>query len=428
MPILQKEKTPRVLPPLVRPPEMNERTMGIVGKIVEKVLPTVQPGRLSVTSSKEIENGVDVCAFALCWYLAAFRDPFRRDLLTKKFKVFSLVTAVEAAGISIAEGISLIDALSRMAERLGIENAKEAAFAAKRDGQASPTVKRPRNRRLRLPSRNRQTARQNKANLITNETHNRRLPPLVLWWFARKGLARQVAQLLRDIDHETTPGQLSTTSDESIEELASASHLALCWFMGSLGDMSKADQIALHWGQDVPRLVSLTCAIAIAEQTGVTVPQALKKMEISAKCKVELGGETCIRWLDANGDTRISGPKEVQSEMDQFVRANDFLKTISEVIGINVNTVDPDVLDGILRCHHQELAELVPDGSDLDVSEDEFRVRQSSCGLILQMAIEEAGGNADRAKKLKPAIERSILIRLHMMEAKIEKRRQIRLN
>jgi hypothetical protein len=115
--------------------------------------------------------------------------------------------------------------------------------------------------------------------------------------------------------------------------------------------------------------------------------------------------------------------------MDQAARAHDFLQNISEVIGTNVNTVDPDVLDGILRCHHQGLAELVTDGSDCDVSEDEFQIRkQSYYGVTSQMAINAAAGNADRAKKLKPAIRRSVLIRLHMMEAKIEKRRRIRLN
>jgi hypothetical protein len=120
--------------------------------------------------------------------------------------------------------------------------------------------------------------------------------------------------------------------------------------------------------------------------------------------------------------------------MDEMIRAHDFLQNISEVIGINVNTVDPDVLDGILRCHHQELAELVADGSDFDVSEREFQVGKqryySDDGVISQIAKRIAGRNADLAdvKGHKQAIQRSILIRLHMMEAKIEKRRRIRLN
>ena len=112
-----------------------------------------------------------------------------------------------------------------------------------------------------------------------------------------------------------------------------------------------------------------------------------------------------------------------------MVRAADFLQNISEMIGMNVNMVDPEVLDGILRSHHHELAELVADGSDFDVSEDEFQVRrQSYYRAIPQIAIRAAGWNADRAKELKPGIQRSALIRLHMMEAKIEKRRRIRLN
>jgi hypothetical protein len=156
--------------------------------------------------------------------------------------------------------------------------------------------------------------------------------------------------------------------------------------------VNKADQIALQWAEDVPRLVGLTYAIATAEQTGVTVRQALEKMDIFAKCEIEIGGETCIQWLDANGNTRISGPKEVQPEMDGMVRAHDFLQNISEMIGMNVNTVHPDVLDDILRCHHQELAELVADGSDFDVSEDEFQVRKRSYhGVVSQIAIRAAG-------------------------------------
>jgi hypothetical protein len=434
MAILQEEKVPRVLPPLVQTPEMNERTMKTTCKIVEKLLPTAQPGRLSTTTNNEIENGIDVCAFALCWYVAAFRDSFRRDLLMKNFleKVFSLVCATEAAGISITEGIDIREAFRRVAERRGIENVKGAA-SAKRDGQASSAVKRPRNRRFRLRSRGEQTAQQREANPVTKEeTRSQRLPPLVIWPSIPKRCAKQVAQLLSDIDGETTPGRLSTTSDESIEELARASRLALCWFLGSHGDMSKADQIALRWAEDLPRLVGLTCAIARAEQTGVTVRQALGTMDVSAKCEDILGGETCICWLDEAGNTRISGPKEVQTEMDQAARAHDFLQNVSDVIGTDVNTVDPDVLDGILRHHHQELTELVADGCDFDVSEHEFQARKQSYysddGVISQMAMRAADWNVDRAKKLKPAIQRSILIRLHMMEAKIEKRRRIRLN
>jgi hypothetical protein len=282
MTMLQEENMPRFLPPLVQTPEMNERTMEIACKIVEKVLPAAQPGRLSTISSKEIENGIDVCAFALCWYLAAFRDPFRRNLLTKNFldKVFSLVCSVEAAAISIAEGIDIGEALSRVAENV------ERAASANRDDQASPAVKRPRNRRLR--SRGKHTAQQKETNPATNETRSRRLPPLVIWPFIRKGLARQVAHLLSDIDGETTPEHLSTTSDESIEELARASHLALCWFVGSLGDMSKADQIALQWIEDVPRLVGLTCAIVTAEQPALPCGKFSGKWTSAQSVKLNL--------------------------------------------------------------------------------------------------------------------------------------------
>jgi hypothetical protein len=297
MAMLQGE---RLLPPLVRTPEMNERTKKIACKIVEKVLPAARPGRLSTITSNEIENGIDVCGFAFCWYVASFRDPFRRDLLTKNFleKVFSLVFAVEAAGISITEGIEIREALRRVAESRGIENVK-GADSAKRDGQASPHVKRPRNTQFRLRSRGQQTAQLTKANPATKEVPSHRLPPLVIWPSIPKRCAKQVAQLLSDIDGKTTPGRLSTTSDASIEELVRASRLVLCWFLGSLENMSKADQIALRWAEEVPRLVALTCAIATAEQAGVTALQALEKMGVrSAECEIELMARPAfVGWM-----------------------------------------------------------------------------------------------------------------------------------
>jgi hypothetical protein len=68
------------------------------------------------------------------------------------------------------------------------------------------------------------------------------------------------------------------------------------------------------------------------------------------------------------------------------------------------------------------------------VSEHEFQARKQSYysddGVISQIATRTAGRNAKRTdvKRHKQGIQRSILIRLHMMEAKIEKRRRIRLN
>ena len=49
--------------------------------------------------------------------------------------------------------------------------------------------------------------------------------------------------------------------------------------------------------------------------------------------------------------------------MKGMARASDFLRAASDAIGVNVNTVSPDVLDRLLSEHHLELARLVTDGS-----------------------------------------------------------------
>jgi hypothetical protein len=267
MTILREEKVRGVLSPLVQPPETCERTMKIALGIVGKVIPAAQPGQLSTISGQQIENAIDVSAFALCWYLAALRDPVRRDLLTKHLldKVFTLICAVEAAGISIKEGINMIEALRRVDD-----NVKRAGALAKHERHTSPAVKRRALRRRSFCSQDVKQTAQQQANATTTEM--RSLPPLFIpsftWAPIPKHRAEQVAHLLGDIDAETRPGNVSTSSDETIEELARASHLAFCWLLGSLGDTRRADQIALPWLEWVPFQVDLTCAVATADQPG----------------------------------------------------------------------------------------------------------------------------------------------------------------
>ena len=70
----------------------------------------------------------------------------------------------------------------------------------------------------------------------------------------------------------------------------------------------------------------------------------------------------------------MSGPKEVQDEMDQLIRAHDFLGAVSHAIGADVNALDRDYLDEVLSQHHTELAQLVADGSEFDVSHENYEM------------------------------------------------------
>jgi len=155
---------------------------------------------------------------------------------------------------------------------------------------------------------------------------------------------------------------------------------------------------------------------------------------------MQIAGRTCFEWVDSEGNARISGPKEVQDVMNEWIRATDFLRSASNAIGQDVNLLSPSDLDGILSKHHTELAQLVADGSEFDVSQEEleeFIERFGEVGEFVQEAIDQSGDDAKlsllemfrhfdnsefRLDKIAEAVRRSFLIRRDMMEAKIEDR------
>jgi Asp-tRNA(Asn)/Glu-tRNA(Gln) amidotransferase C subunit len=116
--------------------------------------------------------------------------------------------------------------------------------------------------------------------------------------------------------------------------------------------------------------------------------------------------------------------------MNEWIRAADFLRSASNAIGQDVNLLSPGDLDGILSKHHTELAQLVADGSEFDVSQEqleEFIERFGEVGEFVQEAIDQEmfrhfDNSEIRLDKIAEAGRRSFLIRRHMMEAKIEDR------
>ena len=117
--------------------------------------------------------------------------------------------------------------------------------------------------------------------------------------------------------------------------------------------------------------------------------------------------------------------------MNEWIRAADFLRSASNAIGQDVNLLSPGDLDGILSKHHTELAQLVADGSEFDVSQEqleEFIERFGEVGEFVQVKrlikkCFDYFDNSDiRLDKIAEAGRRSFLIRRHMMEAKIEDR------
>ena len=106
---------PRLLPPLVRRLSNSEQSMGLTENILDSIAPSAQRGHLS---DREIEDGVEVSAIALCWHLAAkgaraTGDRYGEGLMRE---TFGLMVAIEAAGITLKKGITVREALNEMAE------------------------------------------------------------------------------------------------------------------------------------------------------------------------------------------------------------------------------------------------------------------------------------------------------------------------
>lgn len=258
-----------------------------------------------------------------------------------------------------------------------------------------------------------------------------RLPPLVMPPYTSKRCCELVCRLLSALDTETKPGHLSTNSEDAIEERARACHMAMCWFIGALNDDPSAPHpLERYRLQEVPVLVSTTRAVGVAEEKGITVLEALKGICAEAtRYEIEIDGRTCFLWVDAEGNTRMSGPNEVRDGMTLYIRATDFLRTVSHAIGENVNALEPDTLDGLLGEHHFELAQLVADGSRFDVSQEQYDAFVDEYGSFTdeefgQVAAHLVDTSGDPPNEMGKGMRRSFLIRVHMMKAKIEERKR----
>jgi hypothetical protein len=464
------EKT-RVLPPLVRLPSTSDRCCELAESFLVSVAHQLQRGCRSTITDREIEEYVEVSAIAFSWYLATLHDAIKRDELIEELSNYTsaVVVAVEAAGIAMERGVTFDLALHIIGERQraratassakkGTQKSAKRALAGKRSKTSSASSRKGRElmkRGLRdmpscpVGSRN---PKQRPADISTrdvgdrttatvqDEPQPRRVPQLVMPPYTLKRLCQLVAHALKTSDPETAPGQILTISDEDIAERARACHLAMCWFLGALcEDPAACDPVECHWEKEVPKLVDATIAVSIAEQKGITVPEAIKEIRREAiGYEMQIAGKTCFWWVDAEGNARISGPKEVQDVMNEWIRARDFLRSASHAIGQDVNLLSPGDLDGILSKHHTELAQLVADGGECDVSKEaleEFIERFGEVGEFVQEAINQLGDdaklslemfrhfdNSEILDKIAEAERRSFLIRRHMMEAKIEDR------
>jgi hypothetical protein len=123
------------------------------------------------------------------------------------------------------------------------------------------------------------------------------------------------------------------------------------------------------------------------------------------------------RTLVINGGSRpttMVSSTYKDPQMRESEKTHNRLQSVSNAVGIDLNTVDPDALDQVLAENHAHSVELVPDGSVLDVSLEEYQSRI----IEIDQLVDEFGTNAHE----KAALQRSGLIRKHMMAAKIEDR------
>src|SRR4029077_13882543 len=121
----------------------------------------------------------------------------------------------------------------------------------------------------------------------------------------------------------------------------------------------------------------------------------------------------------------VSGPNEAQSLHNSAMNHNDFLRTVSDVIGDDVNTLEPDALDELLSQRHTELARRF--GHQTHLRQDELRAvveryevaNEEEFGPVIDTMEQLSGYPRDELVK---ATRRSVLIRLHIARAASEER------
>ncbi|MGB7100893.1 MAG: hypothetical protein WBD95_19290 [Xanthobacteraceae bacterium] len=394
--------------------------------MLESIAPQARLGSPSAIPIRELEECAEVSAIALCWHLAALADPIRGAKLTKNLidKTGGLVVGIEAAAIAMKEGISVDQALEGMAKGLGLS--KPVKRTSRTQNSIEPGID-----DAGEPQRGDITGADTNERIDTDkdEPQPRRLPPLVMPPYTSKRCCELVTRLLSALDSETKPGHASAASDDAIEERALACHLAMCWFIGAVNDDPSAPHpMEQYWLKRIPMLVSTTRAVGVAEEKGITVLEALKGMGTEAPgYEIQIDGRPCFHWVDADGNTQMSGPNEVRDGMSQYIQATDFLRTVSHAIGENVNALEPDTLDDLLGERHSELAQLVADGSQFDVSQEQYDAfvdeygsfTDKEFGQVATSLVDTPGHQQNRMVK---GMRRSLLIRVHMMKAKIEER------
>jgi hypothetical protein len=76
----------------------------------------------------------------------------------------------------------------------------------------------------------------------------------------------------------------------------------------------------------------------------------------------ELGGVTCTRWFDADGRLHVSGPEEVQTQIDEYIEEFARLSAEGKPV-VFADTMEPlDVAS--LPLKHQAMLEVIADESD----------------------------------------------------------------
>jgi hypothetical protein len=79
----------------------------------------------------------------------------------------------------------------------------------------------------------------------------------------------------------------------------------------------------------------------------------------------DLGGVTCTRWFDADGCLHVSGPKEVQKQIDDYLKEFARLSADGKPV-VFMDTIKP--LDVGLPLEHQAILEVLADESEKALS------------------------------------------------------------
>ena len=128
-----------------------------------------------------------------------------------------------------------------------------------------------------------------------------------------------------------------------------------------------------------------------------------------------INGVACRIETDDDGFIQVEGPDKVWVERRGYEEAHNWLTAVSKAVGIDVNSLSPNELDQVLAENHVNIVHLVPDGSGLDVSQEEYH----STVIKMDRFVDEFDTGSDG---IKAGLKRSALIRKHLMAAKLEER------